>query len=76
MPVFLILYDVRAERAYRQYVQGYFEAEPSRRPTETARSLTIRIPAANVFDATTVDYARERKQAVLDQLSGAIRHVL
>jgi Domain of unknown function (DUF4365) len=76
MPVFLILYDVRADRAYWQYVQGYFEADPSRRPKETARSVTIRIPAANVFDATTVDYARERKQAVLDQLSGAIRHVL
>jgi hypothetical protein len=76
MPVFLILYDVRADRTYWQYVQGYFEADPSRRPKETARSLTIRIPAANVFDATTVDYARGRKQAVLGQLSGAIRHVL
>ncbi len=76
MPVFLILYDVRADRAYWQYVQGYFETDPARWPKKGARSVMVRIPVANVFDATTVDYAQARKRAVLDQLSGAIRHVL
>ena len=76
MPVFLILYDAQGDRAYWQYVQGYFEADPSRRPKKGARSVAVRIPVANVFDATTVDYAQGRKRAVLGQLSGAIRHVL
>jgi hypothetical protein len=76
MPVFLILYDARADRAYWQYVQGYFEADPSRRPNKGARSVAVRIPVAHVFDAMTVNYAHGRKRAVLGQLSGAIRHVL
>jgi Domain of unknown function (DUF4365) len=76
MPVFLVLYDAQADRAYWQYVQGYFEADPARRPKKGARSVAVRIPVANVFDAATVDYARGRKRAVLGQLSGAIRHVL
>ncbi len=76
MPVFLILYDAREDRAYWQYVQGYFEADASGRPKKGARSAAVRIPVANVVNAATVDYAHARKRAVLGQLSGAIRHVL
>jgi Domain of unknown function (DUF4365) len=75
MPVFLILYDAQGERAYWQYVQGYFESEPSRRPKEGARSVTVRIPAANRFDDAAVDYALGRKRDVMVQVSGVIKHV-
>ena len=37
MPLLLILYDAQGERAYWQYLQAYFESEPSRRPKEGAR---------------------------------------
>jgi hypothetical protein len=75
MPVFLILYDAQGDRAYWQYVQGYFESDPSRRPKEGAQSVTVRIPADNLFGDAAVDYARARKQDILARISGAIRHV-
>jgi hypothetical protein len=74
MPVFLILYDAQRERAYWQYVQAYSESEPSRRPGEGARSVTVRIPVENLFDDATVEYARARKRDLLAQMSGGLKH--
>ena len=76
MPVFLILYDVKEERAYWQYVQAYFGSTASSRPRKGAASVTVRLPVGNRFDETTVDYVRMKKQSVLDQLTGATKHVL
>jgi hypothetical protein len=76
MPVFLILYDAGGKKAYWQYVQGYFEGNPSNRPKGGADSITVRIPAKNLFGETAVDYCCTKKQAVLSQLQGVIKHVL
>jgi Domain of unknown function (DUF4365) len=76
MPVFLILYGATGNKAYWQYVQGYFEGDPSQRPKEHAESVAVRIPASNLFDEAAVDYCCTKKQAVLSQLQGAIKHVL
>ncbi len=76
MPVILILYDAAANNAYWHYVQGYFAANPPTRPQATADSVTVRIPAKNLFDKKTVDYCRTKKQAVLKQIQGVINHVL
>jgi hypothetical protein len=76
MPVILILYDARGNKAYWQYVQGYFEGNPSKRPKGPANSVTVRIPVRNTFDGIAVDYCCTKKQAVLSQLQGVIKHVL
>jgi hypothetical protein len=75
MPVFLILHDAKEERGYWQYVQAYRGGLTSSRPRKGAASVTLRLPVGNKFDETTVDYARTRKQSVLDQLIGAAKHV-
>lgn len=76
MPVILILYDAKGNNAFWQYVQGYFEGHPSKQPKGSVDSVTVRIPTRNLFDETTVDYCRTKKQAVLSQLKGVIKHVL
>ena len=76
MPVFLILYDAQREKVYWQYVQGYFESNPDLRPKKNATWITVRLPVANEFDESTVEYARARKAAVLEQLKGTVDHEL
>ena len=74
MPVFLIVYDTKQKVAYWLYVQHYFESVPSRKPGRTARSVQVIIPVANVVDASFVQYAQDRKDHVLSQLSKKIVH--
>jgi hypothetical protein len=76
MPVFLILYDAMNEKAYCQYVQGYFEGNPAARPRKGAATITVRLPVANELNEDTVEYVRARKEAVLSQLRGAVNHDL
>lgn len=68
LPVFLILYHARATRAYWLYVQEYFGSDSRRRPRPGAKSVVIRIPVANEFTTSTVDYARERKASILTRI--------
>jgi hypothetical protein len=74
MPVFLVLYDASARKAFWLYVQEYFGAEPSRKPKRGAKSVTVRVPVANEFTEATVDYARQRKERILRQLEGRVKH--
>ena len=76
MPVFLILYDAKSDRAYWQYVQGYFESNSGLRPNTNATSITVRLPVGNEYNEGTVEYARARKEALLEQLKGAVEHDL
>jgi hypothetical protein len=76
MPVILILYDARRNKAHWQYVQGYFEGNPSRRPKGGSESVTVRIPVNNLFDEKAVDYCCMKKLAVMKQIQGVIKHVL
>ena len=66
MPVFLILYDAKSDRAYWQYVQGYFESNTGLRPKTNATSISVRLPVGNEFNEGTVEYARTRKEALLE----------
>jgi hypothetical protein len=74
MPVFLVLYDARAIRAYWLYVQSHFKEDSGRRPKPGARSVVVRIPIANEFTPSTVDYAREKKALILDQFAREVEH--
>jgi hypothetical protein len=76
MPVFLILYDAKNEKAYWQYLQGYFERNPALRPRKGAASITVRLPVAHEFNEETVEYVRSRKAAVLGPVKGLVRHDL
>jgi Domain of unknown function (DUF4365) len=74
MPVFLILYDAGAKRAYWLYVQEYLSAGSGKRPHKKAKSMTFRVPVKNELTAGTIDYMRERKTAIMQQMRGHIRH--
>ncbi len=73
MPVFLVLYDAKQQQAYWLYFQGHF-SDPAKQPKKQAKSLQVRIPVANLFTAATVDYAHERKRAILTSLKGKVTH--
>lgn len=74
MPVFLVLFDAELNKAYWLYVQAYFNSNRSRKPKATAKSISLRVPVANEFNHTTVDYAQARKQLVINQIEGRIGH--
>jgi hypothetical protein len=74
MPVFLILYDAMNEKAYWQYVQAYFEGNPALRPKKGAATITVRLPVTNDFNEDTVEYVPARKDAVLNQMKGSVKH--
>ena len=59
MPVFLILYDAKDTKAYRLYVQTYFAKRE--KPGKTSGRITVRVPMANEFTESIVDYMRGRK---------------
>ena len=65
MPVFLILYDAQARRAYWIHVQDYFAVDPSRGPKRGTKSLTVYIPLANELTEDAVDCMRARKGEIL-----------
>jgi Domain of unknown function (DUF4365) len=73
MPVFLILYDATQNRACWVYIQEYF-SDPTKKPKAKAESLRIRVPVANEFTDSTVDYARDRKAAIFALLEGKVTH--
>jgi hypothetical protein len=65
MPVFLILYDATARKAYWLYIQAYF-AFTAAKPKMNAQTIVLRIPAKNKFTKWTVNYMRRKKAAVLE----------
>ncbi len=75
MPVFLVLFDASRRRACWLYVQRYFAADSSRQPKRGAKTVRARAPIRQVLNRRAVARMRALKQAVLDQLQGAIDHV-
>jgi hypothetical protein len=74
MPVILILFDASKRRAYWVYVQRYFGENPSHRPRQGAKTIRVRIPKRQVVSRAGIQAMRAYKQAVLEQLEGAIDH--
>ena len=64
MPVFLVLYDAGKTKAYWLYLQTYFAA--GNKPKKNAATMTVRVPMQNEFTEQTVDYMRERKNAIVE----------
>ena len=74
MPVFLVLYDAKAGKAYWLYLQEYISADSGKRPRKNASTMTLNIPLENEFTSHTVDYMRQKKAEILDQIEGQITH--
>lgn len=64
MPVFLILYDAKDSKAYWLYVQTYFVK--GKKPVKTSETITVRVPTANEFTESAVDYMQSRKARMLE----------
>ena len=73
-PIFLVLYDASNAVAYYLYLQEYLTGAGRRRPKPNATWMTVHVPVANRFTEATVDYMRERKAAILNQIRGRVRH--
>ncbi len=74
MPVILVLYDARADRAYWLYVQAHFESRPDFDLAQAAKRVTVEIPRENVVDREAMRRFARYKKAVLSQQQGRIRH--
>jgi len=74
MPVFLVLYDAPADRAYWLYVQHYLGSDPERRPAEGAKTFRVHFPGANRVGMAFVRYARDCKADVVRQARGKVKY--
>lgn len=73
-PVYLVLFDAVAEKAYWLYFQNYLTKNQIAPLTIKGKSLTVHIDEKNVFDSTTPKTWRCDKAKVLSQLKGVITH--
>ncbi len=74
-PVFLIIYDAVAIKAYYLYLQEYFASiSQSTGKKSKGATVTVRIPFVNEFNEDTVDYMRDKKLAIQKQIKGKIKH--
>jgi hypothetical protein len=50
LPVILVVYDGRADRAHWVHVQAYFSRPDAVRPSRARRTVTVHLPIDNVLD--------------------------
>ncbi len=70
MPVILILFDAGKRRASWLYVQQYFAAVESRRPSRGVKTVRVHVPARQSVNRRAIARMRAFKQTILDQLDG------
>lgn len=68
MPVVLVLYDVRNNRAFWLYVQRYMKSA-NFEMAQGQETGTLHIPVENALDADAVKLFREYKQMVLEKIN-------
>jgi hypothetical protein len=69
MPVVLVLFDASRRRAFWLHVQSYFSRNRSRKPTEAARTVRVRVPKSQAISRRAIAAIRAAKQQVLHRLS-------
>lgn len=74
MPVVLVIYDAKKDKAYWVYVQRYFTHVAKFSLANATKRYTIRVPTEQVVDEGAVYKFEEFKQAILNQLDGVISH--
>lgn len=73
LPVVLVVYDARADRAYALYVQAHFASRNKVRKA-AEKSVTVHIPRENVFAEEAVRRFAAAKAAVLRQMKEVQHH--
>jgi Domain of unknown function (DUF4365) len=66
-PVILILYDAKRDIAYWLYVQSYFRRQPGFNLFVAGKSVTVKIPVANVVDGDAIRKLGRFRDRVLAQ---------
>jgi hypothetical protein len=67
MPVILVLFEASCRRACWLDVQGYFRADPMRRPKAWAKTVRVRVPARQTVNRRAIARMRGLKQAALER---------
>jgi hypothetical protein len=70
LPVILVAYDAKADRAWWLYLQESLRAEGRRTATGAWATLTVTVPLANVLDAKAVRRFRKFRDAALARTRG------
>ena len=71
-PVILVMYDAGRDEAYWLYVQA--DQQPPGDKAVAGRSVTLRVPTANVLNEAAVRRLERYNQAVLAQQRGTVHH--
>jgi hypothetical protein len=73
-PVYLVLFDAVAERAYWLYFQKYLAKNKIIPSSISGKSLAVHIDDKNFFDSNTPGLWRSDKEKALKQLKGVVTH--
>jgi hypothetical protein len=74
MPVILIIFDGKTERAYWFYVQAYFERQTDFDPARLGEQVTLHVPTANVVDQAALRRFASFRARVCGQARKVVRH--
>lgn len=76
MPVILVLYDGKMDKAYWLYVQQFFEENKKalNRVSGDQDRLTLRIPLKNRLGQKAIETFRQFRDRLLAQIRGALEH--
>lgn len=74
MPVILVVYDAKRNRAFWIYVQHYLEQNPPDEAIDPQDSWTVHIPLAQRLNRYAIEKFRRFRSQVLSQVEGTIRH--
>ncbi|MBV9850136.1 MAG: DUF4365 domain-containing protein [Armatimonadetes bacterium] len=75
LPVILVVYDARADKACWFYIQRYFQTLPGFNLFAAGKTVTVHVPTANVLDVGAIQQFARFRDAVGNQRRG-IRHDL
>jgi hypothetical protein len=74
LPVILVVYDARADRAYWLYVQAYFEKLSGFQRNQAAETVTVRMPITNVLRPGAMRTFARYRDRILVQVEGKVTH--
>jgi Domain of unknown function (DUF4365) len=70
LPVILVIYDAKADRAWWLYLQQTLREARRKAPTRVLATLTVSVPLANVLDAKAVRRFCKFRDAALAHTRG------
>ena len=74
MPVILVLFDAKNEKAYWVYIQGYFEQKGISLNFVDQENLSIYFDEKNIVNVAAIKKWKEYKDKLLSQIERYIKH--